>query len=368
MAKKSCTARAAFTLTELLVSIAIISILVGLLVPAVQKVRNAMARVACANNLHQIGIAAHAYQDIHRRLPYAVTMPYAQPAATPSITDSSGIPPIEMVNDAPARKNSDPNQPFGPNWAVYLLPYLDQAPLYQQANLGDYLAGYNSGDSTLRDRWRSIVQNQVIAVFRCPADYGAVTPFAGYSNAPGPWARGNYAANAGPGWFQMSLDGGSYLESYGMTGPVMGINYGASIPLIPDGASNTIMFNEVRIGLFSNDARGVWAMGFPGASVTAAHAIGDCTVPNDPNELSDDIEGCPNFWYTGIGANDRMGCSTGYGNLGWPSWQAQARSQHTNCVNVCFADGSVRPISNYVSQSTWFYLNSTSDGVPASVD
>ena len=50
-------------------------------------------------------------------------MAYAMPATTPSITDASGIPPYEMINDSAAKKNSDANYPFGPNWAVYLLPY-----------------------------------------------------------------------------------------------------------------------------------------------------------------------------------------------------------------------------------------------------
>jgi prepilin-type processing-associated H-X9-DG protein len=164
----------------------------------------------------------------------------------------------------------------------------------------------------------------------------------------------------------MSKDGGSYQESYGMTGPVMGINFGARIPAqIPDGTSNTVMFSEVRIGVNAQDPRGVWALGYPGASIIAANAIGDCTTPNDHNEGSDDVEGCPNFYYPGIGTRDHIGCSTGYANLGWPSWQAQARSRHDGGVNVCFADGSVRFVGDYIPQGTWFYLLSSSDGTVA---
>ena len=82
------------------------------------------------------------------------------------------------------------------------------------------------------------------------------------------------------------------------------------------------------------------------------------------NEGSDDIQGCPNFWYAGIGSRDRIGCSTGFANLGWPSWQAQSRSNHTGGVNACFADGSVRFIGNGIDQGVWFHLLSANDGNP----
>lgn len=355
--------RGAFTLIELLVVIGIMATLLGLGTSAIQRVRVAVARAQCSNNLHQLGVAAWSYTQQYRRLPPAITMPYAQLGQQPSLTDASGIPPIEMVNDSAARKDSDPNQPFGPNWAVYLLPFLEQTNLYNQANIADYLAGYAAGDASRRDHWRTVVQNYTVPLLLCPADAGQDMPFTGYPGSPGPWARGNYAANSGPGWWQMSVDGNSYAESYGKTGPVVGINFGATQNDVPDGLSKTVLFNEVRVGIAANDPRGVWALGFPGSSVTAANAIGDCTTPNDANELSDDVEGCPQFWYAGIGARDHIGCSTGFADLGWPSWQAQARSRHPGGVNVCFADGSVRFVSNYVFQSVWFYMLSARDGV-----
>jgi prepilin-type processing-associated H-X9-DG protein len=359
----------AFTLVELLVVVGIMGTLVALLLPAVQKVRATAARTWCQHNLKQIGLAALAHQSSNYRLPDGCTMAYAQQGSTPTIADASGIPPYNIINDSAARTDCDPNNPFGPNWAVYLLPYLEQDNLYRQANPSDYLPGYRSNNPAQRDHWRSVVQNVSIKTYLCPADIGAETPFTGYSEAPGPWARGNYAANAGPGWYQTSYKGFAYMEAYGMTGPVMGINYGANLMTdVPDGTANTVMFNEVRIGVSAIDPRGVWAMGYPGSSITSANAIGDCTVPNDGNEFSDDIEGCPRWYYPGIGTRDHIGCSTGYFDLGWPSWQAQARSRHMGGVNVCFCDGSVRFVSNYVDQVAWFMALSARDGQVYTLD
>src|ERR1700730_13960542 len=92
--------RTAFTLIELLVVIAIISILIGLLLPAVQKVRSAAARIACANNLHQISLAAFQYQDSKKGFP-------------PSLT--TGAAPLSIM-------------PSG--WGTFLLPYVEQDNLF----------------------------------------------------------------------------------------------------------------------------------------------------------------------------------------------------------------------------------------------
>jgi prepilin-type N-terminal cleavage/methylation domain-containing protein/prepilin-type processing-associated H-X9-DG protein len=373
-------ARSAFTLIELLVVMTIIGVLLSLLFPAIQYIRNTALQSSCANNLRQIASAALQYQDKEEHLPPAITMPYAMKASPPGLTDASGILPTEMlrdvlgpVTDSPTRVDSDPRYPFGPNWAVWILPYVGEVSLYNRASPTDYTDWfkthtYTKLDAILhvqapqRDAWRQVVQVTTPEIYLCPADWQDA-PWQGLPECQGPWARGNYSANAGPGWWQMSLDGQSYRETFGMTGPVMGINFGSRTGAIPDGASNTVMFTEVRRGLTATDIRGVWALGYPGSSVTAANAIGDCTVPNDNNEGSDDIDGCPKFYYSGIGTRDHMGCGVGFAGLGWPSWQAQARSRHRAGVNVAFADGSVRLVTNYVSQSAWFSMLSSRDGL-----
>ena len=109
------TNRRAFTLIELLVVIAIIAILIGLLLPAVQKVREAAARTKCQNNLKQIGLALHNYENTFGKLPPASQFPW-QPNG-----NGSGV-------------FLDLTQPFGPNWAVILLPFIEQDALCQKVS------------------------------------------------------------------------------------------------------------------------------------------------------------------------------------------------------------------------------------------
>jgi prepilin-type processing-associated H-X9-DG protein len=333
---------------------AVIGVLIALVLPAVQKVRAAANRISCANNLKQIGLAAHQYHDAYRRLPPAVQMWY--------------------VGRSNVRLD-DVSYPFGPNWAVFLLPFIEQENLYQSVHATSYM---RTGDQS----WRQL-RGTNVRTFLCPSDSGQETDFAGTadgdgrgSDGTGPmpeggdWARGNYAANAGTGRWGTTVRGGSDRVEipagsgqYVVSRPVMGINYGASIPAgIPDGTSNTVMFNEVRVGINQYDRRGIWAMGFPGASVTVANAYGDCTNPNDAWERSDDIQGCDKFWYKGIGTKDHMGCTGQYG-----TGQGQARGRHIGGVNVCFCDGSVHFLENSLDQLVWAYLLSPVDGVAVDV-
>src|SRR5579872_417094 len=101
--------RRGFTLVELLVVIAIIAVLIGLLLPAVQKVRDAAARAQCANNLKQIGIALHNYHDVNKMFP-------------PGYIDGNTNP------------NSTPDNDIGPGWgwASFILPFVEEGNVYNQ--------------------------------------------------------------------------------------------------------------------------------------------------------------------------------------------------------------------------------------------
>ncbi len=339
--------RTAFTLIELLVVIAIIAILIALLVPAVQKVRTAAARIQCANNMKQLAIGCHNYHDVNKHLPPAVQM-------NSKVTDYTTA-----------------SQNFGPNWIVLILPYIEQGDLFDQ--VGNSIQSYMAtGDAT----WRNI-RNVEIKNLTCPSDSGHKVHWTG-SAAQGDWARGNYACNAGgihqpntppggnaTGWLS-SANGASpsYVSNASFGGPVpdgtraggvMCINWGIKLGDLAneDGTASTIMLSEVRVGSFlsQGDPRGTWALGFPGASVICACYSWDCVTPNDHSDNSDDTEG-------GIDdANDGMG--------NWqtcPFQQAQARSMHGTGVNCAMADCSVRFVSDDTPQNIWWYMNARDDG------
>ena len=337
--------RRGFTLLELLVVIAIIAVLIGLLLPAVQKVREAAARLKCQNNLKQLGLAAHAYHDANQRFPVGVSMPYAQASNDP-LTGGIG-------------------NPFGPNWAVYLLPYIEQTALFQQANVTSYPGTANTANLASYSRaWRG-VRGQSLPTMLCPSDAGASAPPFTDPNGrlpEGGWARGNYACNGGTADADHHIRGDSAVNNppyLGVAkGPVMSIEFGTTISGVTDGTSSTFLFHEVRIGVNANDYRGTWAFGFPGASVVVAGRDTNPT-PNNRLDNADEIETCSTFWYAGIGTQNGMGCRPDPNNWGMA---AQARSRHTGGVNACFVDGHVAFIKDSISQQTWVLLQSANDG------
>ncbi|MBX9681227.1 MAG: DUF1559 domain-containing protein [Gemmataceae bacterium] len=322
-------ARRGFTLIELLVVIAIIAVLIALLVPAVQKVREAAARSQCQNNLKQIGLAMHGFHDTYKKLP-----------------------PAAWNNNASIGNNDENN--VGPNWAVMILPYVEQGPLYNlyNASISNFQrwALTNGATGSNDQGWRGM-RDKTVPIYVCPSE--ANSAILG-SRAGGSWARGNYAANEGPR--QECWNGGTVT-----TTPAGGSgNWIAKAPLwhngsstligLTDGTSSTILVNHIRAGTSAGDPRGSWALGVVGASITTGCPAGDCFGPNDSGGNSDDVAGCDNR------PDILMGCwNGGYG-------QANARSSHTGITLAGFGDGSVRTVLNSIDTNNWYFLLSSTDG------
>ncbi len=360
--------RRGFTLIELLVVIAIIAVLIGLLLPAVQKVREAAARAKCQNNCKQLGLALLNYESARGKLPPASQMPYCYDY-------NNGIS-LKM-------RTKFGLNPFGPNWAILILPYIEQDNLYRQSDA----AGYPGVSPIPNDKKGGVVVNMpfdlnwiaignvTLPIFLCPSDPNNQAPYndpvTGPVNNPvGGWARGNYGVTAGYEDYDHQNGGHAYVTSQAgipqqngmVSSPVMACNFGSKITEILDGTSNTIMIGELRAGLSPVDPRGVWALGFPGCSIVNAGRATYNPTPNNllggvaadgGDELENGIQYC-NPTNAALG----MGCTTS----GTDMTSAMARSMHTGGVNCCFCDGSVHFIPNNVSQLTWVELLSKADG------
>jgi prepilin-type N-terminal cleavage/methylation domain-containing protein/prepilin-type processing-associated H-X9-DG protein len=204
--------RTGFTLIELLVVIAIIAILIALLVPAVQKVRDAAARIQCDNNLKQIGLALHGFHNDNKYFPSGIMVPISSSisgAIQPGTCPSCAPPPM-------------PNS-FG-SWLTMILPYMDQVPLFSEINLSEREYGY-CGSPTSPGA-------SVIAAYICPADYvpQTVIQYSSYY-----FGVNSYFANAGTSAWPVA--------SASLNG-VMYYNSSVTINQITDGTSNTLLAGE----------------------------------------------------------------------------------------------------------------------------
>ncbi|MDE2505826.1 MAG: DUF1559 domain-containing protein [Planctomycetota bacterium] len=390
--------RRGFTLIELLVVIAIIAVLIALLLPAVQSAREAARRAQCVNNLKQLALGCHNFESSNGSFPKGVILPYVN-GLNPSTAGDYLV--------------SDYSEPFGPNWAVQILPYIDQATIYNASNVVGYpgFAGpYNDptnppNSAPYANRYNmdwacTTVRTTRLNVFTCPSDslnqagsfFYDASAMAALSavGTTGPqdqrtgtpllnWARGNYGSVNGSSDIDHEVNGD--LGTYSWIAPfngsphggMIGANFGVSIAQVTDGLSNTAMLAELRSGLNSSDPRGTWALGMGGASLMGQTKSFNPTPNNqfgfplpNCNDGGDELQGTPAFAplfpnaaQMGMGFN----CGGGMFNSG-----GQARSQHPGGVNIAMGDGSVRFIKNSISQRVWWMLLTRADGSVLSAD
>jgi prepilin-type N-terminal cleavage/methylation domain-containing protein/prepilin-type processing-associated H-X9-DG protein len=320
------TRRHAFTLIELLVVIAIIAVLIGLLLPAVQKVREAAQRMQCQNKLKQIGIAMHSSHDANGRLP----------AALSTVT--------------------------GLGWQVYILPYLEQKNLYDQFDLTT-----PGGDINIINRNNPHGLRKITA-YLCPSSTQERQAFGGAHNSN---AGGVDLIPAGTG------EAAYTTHYYGINGPrgtnpVTGTAYRTNtgnhegvptaatgmiqrdlkltLVMIPDGTSNTLMVGEMS-----------WATELYGTRYRTWLRGGDAAV-NANNPLSGG-----SFYVSGRNVVNPINIALKAPTLA-PYNDMPMGSMHPGGTNFCFGDGSVRFVRETIDLNTYRGLASRDGGETVSAD
>jgi len=374
-------AHLAFTLIELLVVIAIIAVLIGLLLPAVQKVREAAARMSCQNNLKQIGLALHGFANNYNgRFPAAMINSGRAGSGALNATNNSNYkgPEVDLQAVYGRGDSTATYRVFNHTGFVALLPYIEQEALFRTYN---YLAisngsnpysanGYVLGPDPVGNPNR-IVASTPIRTYTCPADtlpaqVVVATDAAGsfYERLSPGVARSNYLFNTG---YYTDYDRDWLASASWARGP-FGNNGAANITNMMDGTSNTIAIGEAtQQGHTSTSFGPYWG----GGTHTAVHGrilqytpglvqqtggVGPTSVSGNATGLNYAIA------YCGINAPNAQMVSGTTGTAGYQTYAWQFGSRHTAGANFVFCDGSVRFLSNNIDYIGVFQVLATPEG------
>ncbi len=356
--QRGTPSKSGFTLIELLVVIAIIAILIGLLLPAVQKVREAAARAKCTNNLKQQGIAIHAYHDTNGFFPVGGLGQDQRPVGNPTAPFSTGD---------------------GSSWMVWILPYIEQSAMFNRMTFTGESGWNNPTDQNNLMASANVnaqaANGALINTYRCPSDNKQpMVNCNGWMNLasslPGiNVTRSSYVGIAGA---VDNIDGtGAFREvrtSTGWSGSGI-MSVGGLLPPgfrritmsggIPDGTSNTMMVSEGAATLVeSNGTRHEdW-----GPSSNGGFLLGGGETSTGNNTAND----CRGFNFVTVRyrvnqntnwANNQG--STGVGNQGA---NEPLGSNHTGGVNGLLGDGSVRFVRDSIDLVTLARLSTRDDG------
>jgi prepilin-type N-terminal cleavage/methylation domain-containing protein len=325
--------RPGFTLIELLVVIAIIAILIGLLLPAVQKVREAASRMQCSNNLKQLGIAMHSYHDNYRKFPRNY---------------------LQVGGNAWEALSAN----------YFLLPYVEQTNLYNQgqANLSNW--GWMYG---------TMLTTQ-LTVFLCPSSSPAPQRSSVSWGGPGTnyaWCTGSRIDTV---WAGSAFNG------------MMAYQVDRNMAFVSDGLSNTLMASEILSGTGAMSSPGKYPYDIFYVGNGPFNSVGNRDFPT-PTELATigsaaqtsptgvrgnngtlwgwyaasqstlNTAATPNWQYPSVGGD----CCPG-GAHDWGVGIIPPRSMHTGGVNAVLGDGSVRFITDNVNLLTFQRLGNAHDG------